>query len=328
MKNNRSNKNYTADFIKDGIIGFAIGDSLGVPVEFKTREQLKNNPVLDMIEDEKYEIPKGTWSDDTSMSLATIDSIIQTKKIDTNDMANKFINWFRNGEYTATGKTFDIGITTRKSLAMFELGLEQAENCGQDNEMDNGNGSLMRILPIAYYIWFINYKNKEKMEDRAIYDIVKSVSSITHKHEISIIGCYIFVQYVLEIMEGKDKEIAYKNIKSLNYSIFNGEFIKKYDKILKEDIKQENIDNIESTGYIVDTLEAVLWLFLNGEDYNTTILKAVNLGNDTDTIAAIVGGLLGIYYGTEAINDEWKKNLKRIDYIEKLCYDFFEVIRL
>lgn len=162
----KNNKTYTEDFIKDGIIGFAIGDALGVPVEFKTREQLKNNPVLDMIENERYRLPKGTWSDDTCMSLATMDSIIQTKKIDTNDMANKFIKWFRNGEYTATGKTFDIGITTMKSLQAFELGIDQAENCGQDKEMDNGNGSLMRILPIAYYIWFMNYNNEEKMDDK------------------------------------------------------------------------------------------------------------------------------------------------------------------
>ena len=313
----------TGNFIKDGIIGFAIGDALGVPVEFRNRKELEKNPVTAMQGYGTYNLPKGTWSDDTSMSLATMDSIIQTGKININDIAKRFINWFRNAEYTATGKVFDIGRTTMLSLANFEFG-SSAQECGQGGELDNGNGSLMRMLPIAYYIWFMKYK--EEIEDKTIYDIVKNVSSITHKHEISIMGCYIFVKYAIEIMDGKYKEIAYENIKNLDYSFFNNETIKKYDRILKGNIKEETIENIRSTGYIVDTLEAVLWLFLNGGNYNDTILKAVNLGEDTDTIAAIAGGLLGIHYGSETINEDWKRNLKRVDYIESLCEEFFNCL--
>lgn len=317
----------TPDFIKDGVIGFAIGDALGVPAEFKTREQLKNNPITDMIGYGTYNVPKGTWSDDTSMTLATIDSIIQTKKIGINDMALKFIEWFRKEKYTATGETFDIGRTTMQSLAKFELGIEQAENCGQDGVMDNGNGSLMRMLPIAYYIWFLKYNRKIEISDKEIYEIVKRVSSITHRHEISIMGCYIYVRYALEIIAGKYKYMAYEYIKNLDYSFFSDETIKKYDRILKGDIKEQSIDNINSTGYIVDTLEAVFWLFLNSKDYNTTILKAVNLGDDTDTIAAITGGLLGIHYGEEKIKDEWKNALLKYDYIEELCNKIYNAMK-
>lgn len=314
--------NYHFNHVKDGIIGFAIGDALGVPAEFKTREELTSHPITDMVGDGTYFLPKGTWSDDTSMTLATMDSMIHAKEIDTNDIASKFLDWFRNGNYTATGETFDIGRTTMQSLAKFELGIEEAENCGQIGEMDNGNGSLMRMLPIAYYIFFKTQQGNQ-WTDKQIYNLVKRVSSITHRHETSILGCYVFVRFALEIMSGKLKDLAYDQIRTLDYSFFDIKNLEKYDRILKENIKNQTIENIKSTGYIVDTLEAVFWLFLNSNDYNTTILKAVNLGNDTDTIAAITGGLLGIYYGIESIHDTWRKNLKKMEIIEKLCDEFY-----
>ncbi len=121
-----------------------------------------------MIGDGTYNIPAGTWSDDTSMTLATMDSIISTQMIDTNNMASNFLRWFRNAEYTATDKTFDIGRTTLQSLAKYELKLNEASKCGETNEYSNGNGSLMRMLPIAYYIYYKNIK-----EAREIYNIVK-----------------------------------------------------------------------------------------------------------------------------------------------------------
>lgn len=302
---------------KNGIIGFAIGDALGVPAEFKTRDELKKNPIIDMIGNGTYYVPAGTWSDDTSMTLATIDSLIETQDIDTNDMAKRFLEWFRKCKYTATDEIFDIGRTTLQALAKFELKLDDASNCGESNEFDNGNGSLMRMLPIAYFI------HNNKIEDsKEIYNIVKKVSSITHAHEVSILGCYIYVAFVLELLTGKDKFESYKNIKELDYSFFEENSINKYYRILNMDIFSIAEDDISSTGYIVSTLESVLWLFLNSKDYNSTILKAVNLGDDTDTVGAIVGGLLGIYYGIDEIKDSWKLMLKKYDYITDLCNRF------
>ena len=145
---------------KNGIIGLAIGDALGVPAEFKSREILKKFPIITMIGNGSYYVPAGTWSDDTSMTLATIDSIITTKIINCNDIASRFLKWFRNAEYTATNETFDIGRTTLQALAKFEQKQDDACNCGETDEYSNGNGSLMRILPIAYYIY-----NKKIVDD-------------------------------------------------------------------------------------------------------------------------------------------------------------------
>lgn len=307
--------------IENGIIGFAIGDALGVPAEFKSRNELKRYPIKDMIGYGTYNLPEGTWSDDTSMTLATIHSIVETGTIDTNDMADKFLKWYRNAEYTATNKTFDIGRTTLQALAKYELKQDEAVNCGENGEYDNGNGSLMRILPIAYYIYYNNIK-----DNRKIYELVKNVSSITHAHEVSILGCYIYVIYTLSILEEKDKNKAYMTIKEADYSMFSENALTKYSRILKDDISKFTLDEISSSGYAVSTLEAVMWLFLNANDYNTTILKAVNLGEDTDTVAAITGGLLGIYYGIDSIQNSWKKLLKRYDYIVELCNKFDNLV--
>lgn len=303
--------------IKDGIIGFAIGDALGVPVEFKAREELKNNPIIDMIDGGVHKQPIGSFSDDTSMTLATMDSIIEKSIIDTEDIAKKFVDWYRSGKYTATNKLFDIGDTTRQALAKIELKIDKAVNCGGIGEYDNGNGSLMRILPIVYYIYY-----KQSLKDDQIYKVISDISSITHKHEISILGCYIYSRYCMFILDGKDKIEAYNEIKKLNYNMFSDYSLSKYNRILKGDISALLENDIFSDGYVVHTLEAVLWLFLNSDNYNNTILRAVNLGHDTDTVAAITGSLLGIYYGIHNINDKWKKSIKKYDYITDMCEKF------
>ena len=300
-----------------GIIGFAIGDALGVPAEFKSREELRRCPITDMIGYGTYNLPAGTWSDDTSMTLATMDAIISTKTIDANIMASNFLDWFRNAKYTATNETFDIGRTTLQALAKYELKLDDASSCGETDEYSNGNGSLMRILPIAYYIYYKNITDNQK-----IYNIVKRVSSITHAHEISILGCYIYVRYAVELLNGKDKVEAYKNIQKLDYCMFSNTTIDKYSRILKCNIQKVNENSISSSGYVISTLETTMWLFLNSDDYNTTILKAVNLGDDTDTIGACTGGLLGMYYGIDNIKNEWKENLIKYNYIIDLCNNF------
>ena len=307
--------------IKNGLIGFVVGDVLGVPVEFMAREELRKNPVVDLREYGTHNQPLGSWSDDTSMTLATVDSIIHKEEINTTDIGNRFLNWYRKNEYTPLGKVFDIGRTTIQALAKYELKLDEAKNCGEEDEYSNGNGSLMRMIPIAYYIYY-----KKIKDDKEIYNIVKDVSSITHRHEVSILGCYIYVSFILGLLNGLEKEQAYKNIKKLNYNYFSKDSFKRYDRILKDDITALNLDNISSDGYIVSTLECVLYMFLKSNDYNTTILEGVNLGNDTDTIGSCLGGLLGLYYGLDSIKESWRKNIIKYDYIIDLCNKFESII--
>ena len=166
--------------IKDGVFGLAIGDAMGVPIEFRKREELLENPVTTMIGGGTYDMPEGVWSDDTSLTLATMDSIVKSRRLDYKDMADRFCLFMNKGEYTATGVAFDIGNTTKLALGRY---LEEGINpilCGGDKLNDNGNGSLMRMFPIALYCHYNNLKDDE------VLNVVKKVSSITHAHYVSV----------------------------------------------------------------------------------------------------------------------------------------------
>lgn len=300
--------------IKAGIFGVCIGDALGVPVEFKKREDLKKHPVTGYLEYGSWNQPQGTWSDDSSLTLCLAE--VLTKGYDVEKIGESFVKWYRYGHWTAHGKLFDVGGTTRHSIARLIKG-ESAIFSGNIFEEDNGNGSLMRILPLVFYL--------DKEEDiEFIYQTVKAVSSITHGHFRSVFACFIYVIFVIELIKGKDKKEAYHHVQkiALEYAEiqnFNPKEIELFQRILKYDISKYSEDEIKSSGYVLHSLEASLWCFLNSENYSEAVLKAVNLGGDTDTTGAITGGIAGIYYGFETIPDEWISELVRKKDIERLC---------
>lgn len=302
--------------LKDAIIGLAIGDAMGVPLEFKKRETLQANPTTEMKGYGSYNVPKGTWSDDTSMTIATIAAINKTGEIVPKDIADNFVKWLENAEFTATGKVFDIGGTCSRAILKHEKNRAKPEECGEDGEFSNGNGSLMRISPLIFYCHAKNMNNEE------IYECVKTVSSITHRHEVSVMGCYIYVLLGIELLKNNNLFEAYNVIKNVDYSFFSQNCKSKYDRIIHGEIYSCNMDEIRSTGYVVDTLEATLWCLMNTDCFDDAIIKAINLGDDTDTVGACVGALAGIYYGEESINAEWKKDLLKLEEIVGLCEEF------
>lgn len=302
--------------IKDGIIGHAVGDAMGVPVEFCIREKLLKHPVTKMLGYGSHDVPEGSWSDDTTMEICLIESFIENKYFDLDSTMNKWIDWVKTGAYTPTGELFDIGRTCLKAIRNYEAGLTKAEESGGKDINSNGNGSLMRILPVAYYA------NRKKLNEKEIYELVKKISSMTHAHEISILGCYIYILYINNLLNGKDKYASYNMTKIADYSMFSEDSLEKYKRILKGNIKELNITDISSSGYVLDTLEASLWVTLNANDYKESIIGAINLGNDTDTIGAITGSMTGIIYGYDSIPKEWIEKLQRREYLEQLCEDF------
>ena len=304
--------------VKDSLYGFIVGDAMGVPKEFEDREKLINKPVTSMLGYGSHDVEAGVYSDDTSMTLATMDSIIkQNGIINYNDIADKFCNWVNNNEYTATNKVFDIGMTTKYALIKYFNNKIDATMCGGTNINENGNGSLMRMLPIALYCFYKNIK-----DDNEIFTLVKNLSSITHAHDISILGCYIYVRYVISLLETKNKISSYNFIKKLDYSMFIEEVKLEYSRILFSDISTLNINDINSSGYVVNTLEAVFWIILNCSNYNESIIGAINLGGDTDTISAITGSIAGILYGYDNISKRWISKLKNKDYIDEIIIKF------
>lgn len=299
--------------ITDTILGFVVGDAMGVPAEFESREYLKQHRIEKMEGYLSYMQPAGTWSDDSSMTLATLHSIAEKNGINYEDMMNKFIEWYKNAAYTATDMLFDIGNTTRESLNLYLDGFEPL-NCGFGGIYDNGNGSLMRMLPIALYTYYKDVK------EETIYELVKNTSSLTHSHPISIMGCYIYVKFIHLLLETKDKQDSYNNVKKLDYQkYFDNETILKYDRLFN-DIYKRNIDEIDSSGYIVSTLEAVFYVILNNNTYKEAILEAINLGEDTDTIGAITGSIISIL--SNDIPENWLRELKKRQLVDEISKEF------
>ena len=304
--------------VLDEVIGHAIGDSIGVPVEFKDRESLYYNPVEDMRR--SYAGDKGTWSDDTSMELATIDAFINNEGWNYDDIMINFGDWINDARFTARDYTFDVGRTCLTAIRNYLQKGTSATESGLDDINSNGNGSLMRILPVALYCYY------KKLDNNDIYSIVKDISSLTHRHEISILGCYIYVLYVINLLNGIDKYDAYDLLKKEDYSMFSEESLNIYRRILKSDIYGLEENDIKSSGFVVDTLEASLWSLLVTKNYKDAVLKAVNLGGDTDTIAAITGSMAGIIYGYDSIPSDWVNCLARKEYLFDLSKKFEEIL--
>ena len=299
----------------DAIIGHAIGDAMGVPTEFCDREKLLANPVTKMISSPKVGEPAGSFSDDTSMEIATIDSFIEKGKFDYADIMQKWSNWIDNGDYTPNGNIFDVGRTCLTAIRKFCDGVNPIE-CGLDGVNSNGNGSLMRILPVALYSY------TKRFNDSEIINLVNDISSLTHSHDISKLGCYIYVKYVIYLLEGYSKEEAYEKIQQNDYSSYSKEAIAVYDRILKNNIKKYPLNKINSSGYIVDTLECALWILLNAKSYKEAIISSTNIGQDTDTIGAVLGSMAGIIYGIDSIPKSWLKKLIKRDYLMELALKF------
>ncbi|MGQ9643784.1 MAG: ADP-ribosylglycohydrolase family protein [Ignavibacterium sp.] len=304
---------YYSEKIKSVLFGVAVGDALGVPVEFKSRQTIKQNPVIDMIGYGTYNLPPGTWSDDSSLTFCLAEAL--TKDFDLNTIGQNFVKWYQENYWTPHGHVFDIGIVTRQAIIRLAKG-EKPELAGGFEESDNGNGSLMRILPLLFYLL------DKPISER--YDITKKVSSITHGHIRSVIACFYYLEFAKQIIEGKDKFEIYRNLQTevLNYFTtltINQTEIALFDRLLKSDIHKLNENQIQSSGYVLHTLEASIWCLLTTDNYKEAVLKAVNLGNDTDTTGAVTGGLEGLLYGIDNIPTNWIKQIARNDEIENLA---------
>ena len=303
--------------IIDGVIGHAIGDAMGTPVQFKDRK-LFYKPVKEMLDSGAGD--KGTWSDDTSMELATIDSFVNCNGWDYEDIMKNFYAWINDAKYTSRGITFDVGTTCLRAIKNYAYNGISPLEAGLNDINSNGNGSLMRIQPVAYYCYY------KKLSNNEIYNLTKNISALTHRHDISILGCYIYILYMVKLLHGEEKKTAYDKIKNEDYSMFSEETKGYYKRILKDDISSFSIDEINSSGYVVDSLEAAMWSVLRSEDFRETIVKAINLGGDTDTIGAIAGSMAGIIYEYENMPEEWTNSIARKDYIVELCNKFEKAI--
>ncbi|MBW4676925.1 MAG: ADP-ribosylglycohydrolase family protein [Desmonostoc geniculatum HA4340-LM1] len=294
----------TAAKTLSGLMGLCVGDALGVPVEFTSRAERVKSPVTTMLGYGTWNQPPGTWSDDSSLSFCLAESLCRGYSLEA--IANSFWRWYKEAYWTPRGDVFDIGQTTHTALMRLKQGVV-AHQAGGKVENSNGNGSLMRILPMAYC--------HRSLTLGELIARVHDVSGITHAHTRSQMACGIYISIAVSLLEGADLQTAYiqglQDIQTI-YSV--REFLLEkphFGRVFSGEIAKLPVEEINSGGYVIDTLESSLWCLLNSSSYSEAVLKAVNLGGDTDTTAAVTGGLAGIYYGVESIPRQWINQIAR-----------------
>ncbi|KAK6500722.1 hypothetical protein TWF506_003486 [Arthrobotrys conoides] len=330
--------------IKGGIVGVAVADALGGPVEFKRRGSFPR--VTDFQENLTFGLPAGAWTDDTSMTLCLAKSLTDTKSFSPASQLQNYIAWFHSGYLSCTGHCFDIGNLTRFTLSFWSghvpnkpVSSKATNNLPSDEVIENlqkelnksharevycGNGSLMRTVPVGLFY----YSSSE--EDITKYSHL--ASQLTHPHHTNGEACAaydILVAYILSTGESSSttpsKKAVFEKFKTFE---FQSKALKDRFAIYNtlEDFENREEELISSSGYVVHSLEAALWAFFSTESWQEGALRVVNLGDDADTVGAIYGGLAGAYYGLEAIPETWRERLLEKDLVNEVAEGLWKVI--
>jgi ADP-ribosyl-[dinitrogen reductase] hydrolase len=315
----------TTEQARAALLGLAVGDALGVPVEFARRAARQQDPVTDMRAYGTHHQPAGTWSDDSSLTFCLAETLAcpggRSGAPDLADFARRSINWLYQSYWTAHGETFDVGNATRTAIDRLQRGVKPS-TAGPNSELDNGNGALMRILPLVFHdVW-----RAETLDLNAAWTLTENVSSVTHGHPRSTLGCFLYLLVARRLVRGQKPLPAYDEARAEAYTWVQKHakgpaFYEwpKYGNVLDGSLLNLAEQDISSTGYVVHTLEAALWCLLKHDTYAATVLAAVNLGDDTDTTGAVAGGLAGLAYGEAGIPVEWLAVLARRADIEDLA---------
>ncbi len=303
----------------DGVLGVVTGDALGCPVQFKSREIVRLHPVTGMRGYGTFNLPEGSWTDDSSLTLALLVSICEKKGIDLQNIMEHFVRWLNDGAYTPYGYAYDIGGATMDAIEDY-IRRRDVMTCGRTDVDSNGNGSLMRIMPACLYAC------ETQMDDAAAVQMIHDVGGLTHNHLRSRIACGIYYFCVRALLQGQGDLIT--RMQAGMDAAFawydkdpaNSKELRLYRRLRDlTAFAQAGEDEISGSGYVVDTLHAAVWSLITTDSYAACELKAVNLGLDTDTVGAIAGGLAGLYYGHDQIPADWLAAIKRRTWIEGLC---------
>lgn len=266
------------------MLGLATADALGTTLEFSTRDSLPYQ--TEMTGGGPFKLPIGCWTDDTSMALAMAESLVHANGFNPENIMKRFVNWRDWGMYSPTGECFDIGTTVSRALNNYEAtGNAYAGGRGPENA---GNGALMRLAPVVLFA---------RKDTNLLVDLADKQSRLTHGAPESIESCQLMALMVADALNGKTREDVMRT------RTWGGEA--KVAAIAAGEWRGKSRDEIKSTGYVIDTLEAALWCVDKTDSFEQAVILAVNLGGDADTIGAVTGQLAGAIYGLDAIPERW-----------------------
>lgn len=294
--------------VEGALVGLLVGDALGVPYEFTLPHGI---PPKEAIE---YEAPfgfrcahkgtpPGTWSDDGALALCLLESLLQAPEFDPEDFASRAAKWMNEGHMAVDNRVFDIGNATYKGLTNFFVYGSDALSAGLTTEDSNGNGSLMRVMPLA--LW-------HQGEDHELIRDARLQSQVTHGHIRSQLACAIYCVWARRL--GSDwnwpnTEAAYQDAMDTVVKAHRN------DPAVAHEVESFFRLPAKGTGsgYVVDSLHSTRMVLANTDNYEDCVKAAIQLGNDTDTTACIAGGVAGLVYGLPGIPKRWVENLRGKD---------------
>lgn len=291
------------DRLIGSLLGLAVGDAVGTTVEFKPRGTFP--PMTDMVGGGPFDLLPGQWTDDTSMALCLAESLQVHPKLDERDLMERFARWRSHGYNSATGECFDIGITTAAAISRYlRTGNPVA---GENGARSAGNGSIMRLAPVAIRWW----RNPCVAEE-----VARRQSCVTHAATEAVEGCVLLLRAILAAISSQSGcEIRVSQERDWPCSL---------QRIATREWSSKAVSEIASTGYVIDTLEAALWSVYRTSSFRDAILTAVNLGHDADTVGAVTGQIAGALYGASGIPGEWLDRLHERQRIEGLAQSLFQ----
>jgi ADP-ribosylglycohydrolase len=297
------NVNPELDRYRGALLGLAVGDALGAPLEFMRPGTF--DPVTEMLGGGPHGLMPGEWTDDTSMALCLAESLIERQGFDAVDQLDRYVRWWQYGHLSSTGLCFDIGITTSAALEKFQA---TGQPSGISDADAAGNGSIMRLAPVPMFY--------SKSMDDAVEFAAQS-SATTHAADEPVSACRYLASVIVRALWGSSKEdvLAPPTGDDLSDAI---------KRVAYGTFRIFNPPQIRGSGYVVESLEAALWAFHNSDNFADGLSRAVNLGEDSDTTGAVYGQIAGAFYGAHTIPRQWLNSLAHrdliIDYADRI-YD-------
>ena len=261
-------------------LGLAVGDAVGTTLEFCSRDAQPR--LQDLVGGGPFDLPPGAWTDDTAMALALADSLAASEALDCRDLMDRFVRWWQDGDYSCTGHCFDIGNTTRQALDRYRRTGDPL--AGSTDPQSAGNGSLMRLAPVALRFWHDRPRLIAAAADQ---------SRTTHGAEEAVDACRAFAELLAEAIAGSPRADL------LARRPFEG--APAVARVMAGSWRGRPRNRIRSSGYVVHTLEAAIWSVARSGDFRNAVLLAANLADDADTVAAVTGQLAGALYGLSGI---------------------------
>jgi ADP-ribosylglycohydrolase len=300
--------------IEGGLLGLLVGDALGVPYEFHEPSEIPSFPEIEMVPPAGFRraharVPPGTWSDDGAQALILLSSLLDQGRLDLDDFGRLLVDWYDDGFLAVDGTVFDVGIQTAQAIRRLRDGAKAAE-AGRTDEQANGNGSLMRVLPLA--LWH------EGADTDLVADAHRQ-SIVTHGHLRSQVCCALYCLWARRTLEGAGD--PWREAVSALRAIYGPDSPETAE--LEWGMRPDLPPGGTGSGYVVDCLRSALWAVGAG-GYEAVVKAAISLGRDTDTTACLAGGIAGLRDGVEAIPARWREGLRGRDLADPLLGQLVE----